>query len=105
MKPRFRILYLGFCCLLAFASSQSIAGDPFRGQAIYNTHCAGCHGGDGVGIVAGTPSFRAPSQSLMQPDANLQQTIERGRGIMPGFAGILKPDQIYDVIAHLRTFF
>ena len=105
MKPGRRIIILGVYCILLCASGQVIAGDPFKGQAIYNAHCAGCHGGDGVGIVAGTPSFRAPSQSLMQPDSNLQRTIERGRGVMPGFAGILKPDQIYDVIAHLRTFF
>lgn len=110
MKPRLQKpgLYwgvLGICVGLALTSVEVQAGDPFRGQSIYNQHCVGCHGSDGVGLVAGTPSFRAPSPSLMQPDGNLQQTIEQGRGIMPGFAGILKPDQIYDVIAHLRTIF
>jgi len=84
---------------------SAMAGNPIRGQSIYTVHCAGCHGGDGRGVIAGTPSFQAGSNALMKPDIDLAMTIRQGRGIMPGFDVILKEDQIYDVIAHIRTFF
>ena len=90
---------------LSPAMSAVAAGNPMRGQSIYTVHCAGCHGGDGRGVVAGAPSFQAGTTTLMKPDNDLALTIRRGKGIMPGFESILQPDQISDVIAHLRTFF
>jgi len=95
--------------LIAILSTYSLfvlaAGNPVRGQSIYTVHCAGCHGGDGRGVVAGAPSFQAGGTTLMKPDNDLAQTIRRGKGIMPGFDFVLQPDQISDVIAHIRTFF
>lgn len=94
-----------FAVLIISPVAVSAAGNPVRGQSIYNLHCAGCHGGDGRGVIAGAPSFQAGSNTLMKPDNDLAVTIERGKGIMPGFGSVLKADQISDVIAHLRTFF
>ena len=89
----------------AIAVSPLMAGDPFRGQSVYTAHCAGCHGGDGAGVLSGTPSFKAGSTVLMKADSELLITIRQGFGVMPGFNGRLKEDQIYDVITYIRTFF
>lgn len=102
MRKWFFSLITGAMCL---GYGLAFAGNPFVGQSIYNSHCAGCHGGDGRGAIVGAPSFRAGSQALMNPDFKLRDVIARGKGIMPGFENVLKEDQIYDVIAHIRTFY
>ena len=97
---------VAFFATLLLASAMPVqAGNPMRGESIYSAMCAGCHGGDGRGVLAGVPSFQAPSPALMKPDSDLALTIRQGRGIMPGFATQLQADQIADVIAHLRTFY
>jgi cytochrome c6 len=90
---------------LLVSMPNALAGNAFAGQSIYNSHCAGCHGGDGRGVMAGTPSFQAGSPALAKPDFRLKELIQKGKGVMPAFKNILKEDQIYDVIAHLRTFY
>ncbi|MBN4063257.1 cytochrome c [Cardiobacterium sp. AH-315-I02] len=78
-------------------------GDFFKGQTIYATYCQACHGSNGRGTLAGTPDFRR-SHALMKADAQLYEIILNGRIIMPGFRGVLKNDDMYDVISYLRSF-
>ena len=91
--------------LLSLSSFTAFAGDPIQGGSIYAKHCSGCHGGNGVGIIAGTPNLVGNPQLMMKPDFELMNTILSGKGIMPGFQGRLNEMQILDVIAHIRTFF
>ncbi|NOZ54841.1 MAG: cytochrome c [Gammaproteobacteria bacterium] len=79
------------------------AGDPFAGSPIYTEYCVGCHGADGRGELAGTPSFRG-GRIMMKGDIELINTINNGRAIMPSFRGVLTDSQIQDVVAYLRTF-
>jgi len=95
------LVMLGFSVL----ATQVQAGDPVRGQSVYIQHCTQCHGGDGAGIISGTPSFRAGSMSLMKSDIALIQIIRQGKGIMPGYNGKLQENEMYDAIAYIRTFF
>jgi mono/diheme cytochrome c family protein len=75
----------------------------FNGQALYKTHCEGCHGAGGRGALPGTPNF-ATGQGLTQPDTLLFRSIRDGKLVMPGYRGVLSDYEILDVIAYLRTF-
>lgn len=77
-------------------------GDPFIGARIYSEHCAQCHGANGKAIIAGTPDFLG-TFLLAKPDTQIQAVIETGSGIMPAFSGILKDQEMKDVIAYIRT--
>lgn len=79
------------------------AGNYFKGQTIYATYCQGCHGSNGKGTLSGAPNFTR-GLSLMKPDAQLFETVINGRNAMPGFQGVLKNEDIYDVISYIRNF-
>lgn len=81
----------------------ALAGDPFAGSGIYAQYCVSCHGGDGSGEVAGTPSFRG-GRILTKSQMDLLSTVKSGKDLMPAFQGILTEDQIDDVVAYIRTF-
>lgn len=93
----------GLVLLLSVTSAG--AGDPLLGSSLYAQHCAGCHGGNGKGIIAGTPDLAGNLQIMMKPDFQILDFVMRGKGIMPAFSGRLSDTQVRDVIAHIRTFF
>lgn len=84
------------------AAITAYAADPGKGAQVYATHCISCHGRDGVSVMPGAPSF-ARSEGLMQPDAALLTSIKAGKNAMPAYVGILNDQEIFDVIAYLRT--
>lgn len=80
----------------------ALAADVIEGQRIYNQHCIGCHGPGGHSALPNAPHF-SRGERLMQPDMMLLATIKAGKMTMPSFNGILRDQQILDVIAYLRT--
>ena len=90
--------------LLLLATTVVMAGDPMKGRSLYDNRCSGCHGADGAPQVAGIPNFKM-GESLMKPDQHLLAFIQKGKGVMPGFKGVLSDAEIGDIIAHIRTFF
>lgn len=100
MKILASVLALLFGLLLTQAA---LAGDPFAGSGIYAHYCVSCHGGDGSGEVAGTPSFRGGAM-LTRSQTDLISTVTVGKDLMPAFRGILTEQQIDDVVAYIRTF-
>lgn len=80
----------------------AVAADINKGGQLYGLHCATCHGSTGVPVMGGAPNFQR-SEKLLQPDALLLAAIRRGRNAMPAYVGILRDQEIIDVIAHLRT--
>ncbi len=89
--------------LLLFAGVVT-AGDPMKGRAMYEDRCQGCHGAEGIPQVAGMANFKM-GEGLMKPDQDLVSLVKKGKGVMPGFKGVLTDAEILDVIAHIRTFF
>ena len=100
--------------LIALLRSRNVApvrlegagppGDPARGDALYRTHCAGCHG---------TPGQRLTAVHLFNPvlmntadDSYLRHAILRGRPgtKMAPWAGKLAAQGVEDIIAFLRAF-
>ena len=102
---RLYLSYLGillFSGLLAFfAIPLSHAGSVFQGGKIYVEHCETCHGANGRGIP-GVPDLTR-GRGLLRPDTELFQIVNNGKGAMPGYAGVLRNEQILDVLAYMRT--
>jgi len=80
------------------------ASDVNQGRAIYQRHCAACHGANGKASMAGAADFNR-GQGLMQSDQALLKRIQRGDKACPAYFGILDKQQTLDVIAFIRTLF
>lgn len=78
------------------------ASDLNSGSKIYRTHCAQCHGVNGKSVMAGAPDFNRPG-SLLKSDDSLLTRIQSGKNACPAYRGILREQQIFDVIAFIRT--
>ncbi|MGB7281098.1 MAG: cytochrome c [Candidatus Acidiferrum sp.] len=77
------------------------------GAALFKTKCAVCHGAEGKGDTGigradkirdlGSPEVQK------QTDEELAGIIGNGRGKMPAYGKSLKPEQIKDLVAFIRT--
>jgi cytochrome c6 len=95
-------LKLATWVVLALCGSAGHAADTNRGAQLYDKHCASCHGSNGVPVVPGLPNLTRP-QAMMRSDAAIATVIRNGRMTMPGYRGLLKDTEIYDLIAYMRT--
>ena len=78
------------------------ASDIFKGREVYELHCEGCHGADGASFEPGVPDF-SRGESLFAPDGDLVQRLREGSAMKPSFRGVLTDEELYDVIAYVRT--
>jgi cbb3-type cytochrome c oxidase subunit III len=86
-----------------------VTGDAARGQQVYESSCAGCHGQQGAGGEG--PALANSVLLTTATDSYLVETIGRGRRgtVMSGFRSAtpvqraLAPDDIEAVVAYLRT--
>jgi len=90
--------------LILVAATPIEASDVAQGRNHYQRHCAICHGQDGRPSMAGAADFKR-GQGLMQSDRALAERIERGNLACPAYRGILTEQEIFDVIAYIRTLF
>ena len=88
--------------LIALCVTRAHAADTQNGAKLYGQYCVSCHGPNGKGNFAGTPDF-SRTNVMMRSDGALFASIKVGRGAMPGFLGILRERDLFDVIAYLRT--
>ncbi len=105
-SPLHRVRSTPFFALALFllcVPPAGFAADVFKGREVYLSRCQSCHGAGGEGVMAGTPNF-ARGESLFQTDQELIDGIRRGKGMMPGFGGMLSDDDIANVVAYIRTF-
>ena len=96
---------------------NSFSGDrdaAAKGKAIYEANCASCHGPSGEGDgPAGSALERRPlnlaaNQSELGDDYLYWRISEGGMmepfaSMMPAWRGLLREEQIWQVIAYLRT--
>ena len=99
-----RILIVTMLALTPFIYSNAFASDLKEGGIQYRNHCAMCHGDNGSPLMAGAPDFRR-GEGLLKPDIRLLDRIKSGKNACPSYLGILKDQQIFDVIAYIRTFY
>lgn len=79
------------------------------GAALFNRHCAKCHGRDGRakrfrGMVIGTRNLTNPDWQDQVTDEEIAAAIRKGPGPMPSFAEKLSPDEITTLVGYVRQF-
>lgn len=89
------------------SNSESISS----GKALYNLHCASCHGKKGMGDgskaaqLKTTPQDMSKSDLQSQSDGALFYKISEGRDDMPSFKKkIPDAEEIWSVVNFVRTF-
>ena len=95
----FRIAAASAALCLVAGSAWSI--DLVRGQRLYNQHCASCHGITGIPLTPQTPNL-AMREGMNQPDFMLIQTLKMGKGTMPPYLGMLKDEELLDIVQYTR---
>lgn len=103
--------------LIAFSTGQgaaagqakdSEAADAVKGKQVYEQKCEICHYSSsaekkiGPGL-AGLMKRETFHNRMKADDENLRRVIERGGKDMPGYRNSLKPAQIRDLIAYVKT--
>jgi cytochrome c6 len=84
--------------------STNAKADTAAAEATYKAKCAACHGADGKGKEAlKTQDFASAAVQGMS-DADLTAAITDGKGKMPAYGKSLKPDQVKDLVAYIRSF-
>lgn len=77
------------------------------GATLYKTKCAACHGAEGKGDTAVGKADKIRDLSSadvqQQSDADLTAVITGGKGKMPAYGKSLKPDQVKDLVAYIRS--
>jgi mono/diheme cytochrome c family protein len=79
-----------------------------RGRRVYNIYCLACHpaysshGDKGPGLK-GLYGKRYLPSGLTATDEHVEQSIVRGRNMMPRFGDSLEPQEITDLIAYLHS--
>lgn len=84
------------------------AADP-AAQKLYTTYCGSCHGDSGMGDgkAAGNlqPAPKPLHQAMKgQKDDALIKVLQEGRGQMPGWKNVLKPEQMQQLLNYIKTF-
>lgn len=87
--------------------ATSVSGQT-PGESLYKTKCAVCHGPDGKGETAvgkankmrdlGSPEVQK------QSDDELSGIVTSGKAKMPAYGKSLKPEQIKELVAYIRSF-
>jgi len=95
------ICFAGLTLFALPARSQS------GGEALFKTKCAACHGADGKGDTAVGKADKirdlGSAEVQQQGDADLTTIISAGKGKMPAYGKSLKPDQVKDMVAYIRS--
>lgn len=86
--------------LLLGATGKALADSERNAASLYEEHCGACHGRDGRALP-GVPDI-VRSKIMLQPDSQLFEAVRDGRGVMPGFEGLLDSNQILAVIRYMR---
>ena len=112
---RWRVSSLGTATLVLSIVAAGIApaADVEQGHNMYALRCAFCHGSDGKGDGRAGAALKPPPTNFTSPTYwtsatpdSVRAAIENGKNgtaMMP-FKGVLKPEEIANLIAYLDTF-
>ncbi|MFZ0522053.1 MAG: cytochrome c [Candidatus Acidiferrales bacterium] len=98
------LVVLAFLCLAGLILfSTNAKADAQAGAATFKTKCASCHGADGKGKAALKTQDLGSAAVQNMSDAELSAITTNGKGKMPAYGKSLKPDQIQDLVAYIRS--
>lgn len=87
-----------------------VSGSSERGAVVYRSQCTACHGeegkGDGPAAAALTPrppDLNRSDHIRTMSDEELFEFLSVGKGSMPGYREILTEQELWDVIAWIRS--
>lgn len=103
-RPYKKRLRTVLAILLSVSPQLILASDIAKGHEIYKKHCTMCHGKSGKSSMAGAANFNR-GKGLFKSDYQLLDRIKKGDKACPAYLGILKEQQIFNVIAYIRTLF
>lgn len=78
-----------------------------EGRVIYENSCTSCHGTPGQDDftpMAPSPGDPASNQFQAQSDGALFHKIKLGRGAMPKFEDAIADDELWNLVAYIRSF-
>ncbi len=100
------LMALGLSLLMPAPVEAAAApeGDPERGERIFRTNCAMCHGADAAGMMGMHPALRGAVERLGRE--GVEVTVRKGRATrppMPAWEGRLSDQEIADVVAYVAA--
>jgi mono/diheme cytochrome c family protein len=116
MLQQIGILALTFLAVSVAGSGLGLAQSPAEGQKLYMTYCSSCHGDKGRGDGAAGKAL--PVKPVDHTDGKLMNSfsdefllniISKGgsavgkSSFMPAWGGVLKENQLQDLLAYLRS--
>src|SRR5262245_3334082 len=100
MGSAFRIsLASGALLGLVTAAAAQDSGQIAAGEALYDEHCAICHG-EKLRSSGAVPDLR---QLRADERARFNQIVQDGKGQMPSWAGMLSAEEIDQIWAYIRS--
>ena len=90
-------------------STTSSSGNAIKGKNVFGTYCVNCHGQSGKGDGPIGKSLVPPAANLTilgkKSDKEILSTIRKGRPgtAMPSWKNDLSSQDIFDVLAYIRT--
>ena len=78
-----------------------------KSAATYKAKCVTCHGADGKGDTPAGKSTKVRSfadpEVVKASDDDFAGIIEKGKAKMPGYGKSMKPDEIKNMVAYIRS--
>ena len=117
-----RLAILTFCAgLLIAGTAAAKPGDAAKGKEIYDKRCTWCHGADGDGAGAAKELLNPPPrdftsgnykiksssfEDMVPNDDDIYRMIRDGMPgtAMPGWSDILKEQDMWNLVAYVKTF-
>ena len=98
VDPARGVLYVNSSDVASTGSLAELGALASRGEQVYRTQCAGCHGPDRQGTPPDVPPL--PGISGMSAGAAAVKVIIGGRGRMPGFPQLMGAD-LFAVLSYI----
>ena len=94
------------CCLITLSYPSRLHAQTAAPKS-YATNCVLCHAADGSGSSPSGKALKAKDlgskEVQAKSDEDLAEVITKGKGKMPAFGNKLKPEQIKELTAYIRT--
>jgi mono/diheme cytochrome c family protein len=108
------VLLVGATAVLLLAPLPPASPGPEPGRALYQAHCASCHGSDGRGqswrarVLLLHPGDLAGPEAAAWPERYLAEMVRHGGSSlgkpgMPAFGFVLTDTQIAEVVRYVRS--